>query len=84
MVTSVKVEAHFKNLCSNKHYLHYLVQFLAKMWASTANIKGMVVLQTCLKMKAHFNTILLYFSLYITIRSLYIVTLNAHICCAHP
>ena len=31
----------FLNLLSNKHYL---VQFLAKLWASTANIKGMGVL----------------------------------------
>ena len=43
MVTSLQVEAHFFNLCSNKHLL---VQFLAKFWASTANIKGMVALQT--------------------------------------
>ena len=35
--------AHVWNLFSNKHYL---VQFLAKLWASTANIKGMGVLQT--------------------------------------
>ena len=35
--------AHFQNLFSNKHYL---VQFLAKLWASTANIKGMGILQT--------------------------------------
>ena len=33
----------FLNLFSNKHYL---VQFLAKLWASTANIKGMGVLQS--------------------------------------
>ena len=31
------------NLCSNKHYL---VQFCAKLWTTTANIKGMMVLQT--------------------------------------
>ena len=44
MVTSLQVAAHFLNLFSNKH--HYVVQFLAKFWASTAKIKGMVVLQT--------------------------------------
>ena len=33
----------FLKLCYNKHFL---VQFLAKFWASTANIKGMVALQT--------------------------------------
>ena len=33
----------YLNLFSNKHYL---VQFLAKLWASTANIKGMGVLQS--------------------------------------
>ena len=35
--------AHIWNLFSNKHYL---AQFLAKLWASTANIKGMGVFQT--------------------------------------
>ena len=43
MVTSLQVAAHFLNLFSNKHYV---VHFLAKFWASTAKIKGMVVLQT--------------------------------------
>ena len=43
MVTSLQVVAHIFDLCSIKDYL---VQFLAKSWASTANIKGMVVLQT--------------------------------------
>ena len=33
MVNSLQVVAHFLNLCTNKHYL---VQFLAKLWASTA------------------------------------------------
>ena len=33
----------FLNLCSKKHWL---MQFLAKFWASTINIKGMVALQT--------------------------------------
>ena len=43
MVNSLQVVAHFLNLWTNKHYL---VQFLAKLWASTAKMKGMVVLQT--------------------------------------
>ena len=43
MVTNLHVIAHFLNLISNKQYL---VQFLDKLWASTANIKGMGVLQT--------------------------------------
>ena len=44
MVTDRLMIAHFLNfLNSNKHYL---VQFLARWWASTANIKGMGVLQT--------------------------------------
>ena len=43
MVTNLQMVAHFLNLFSNEHYL---VQFLAKLWASTANIKGIGVLQT--------------------------------------
>ena len=43
MVNSLQVVAYFLNLWTNKHYL---VQFLAKLWASTANMKGVVVLQT--------------------------------------
>ena len=43
MVTSLQAIAHFLNLCFNKHYL---VQFKAKLRFTTANIKGMVVLQT--------------------------------------
>ena len=43
MVTNLQMVAYFVNLFSNKHYL---VQFLAKLWASTANINGMWVLQT--------------------------------------
>ena len=43
MVTRLQVAAHFLNLCS---YKHEFVQFLAKFWASTANIKDMVALQT--------------------------------------
>ena len=43
MVTNLHMVAHFLNLISNKYYL---VQFFAKLWASTANIKGMGVLQT--------------------------------------
>ena len=43
MVNSLQVVAHFLNLRTNKHYL---VQFFAKLWASTAKMKGVVVLQT--------------------------------------
>ena len=43
MVTNLQLVAHFLNLFSDKHYL---VLFLAKLWASTANIKGAGVLQT--------------------------------------
>ena len=43
MVTSLQVAAHFLKLFSNKHYV---VQFLAKLWASTEKIRGIVVLQT--------------------------------------
>ena len=43
MVTNLHMVAHFLNLISNKHCL---VQFLAKLWASTENIKGKGVLQT--------------------------------------
>ena len=43
MVTFCQMVAHLQNLSSNKHYL---VQFLAKLWASTANIKGTGILQT--------------------------------------
>ena len=43
MVNSLHVVAYFLNLWTNNHYL---VQFLAKLWASTARIKGVVVLQT--------------------------------------
>ena len=42
MVNSLQVVAHFLNLWTNKHYL---VQFLATFWASTAKMKGVVVLQ---------------------------------------
>ena len=42
MGTNLQMVAHFLNLFSNKHCL---VQFVAKLWASTANIKGMGVLQ---------------------------------------
>ena len=42
MVNSLPVVAHFLNLWTNKHYL---MQFLAKLWASTAKMKGVVVLQ---------------------------------------
>ena len=43
MVTFCQMIAHFKKLFSNEHYI---VQFLAKLLASTANIKGMGILQT--------------------------------------
>ena len=43
MITNLQMVAHFVNWFSNKHYL---VQFLAKLRASTANINGMGVLQT--------------------------------------
>ena len=43
MISSLQVVAHFLNLYFSKHYY---VQFLAKLWASTANIKGMGVLRT--------------------------------------
>ena len=43
MVTNYHMVAHILNLLSNKHYL---VQFLAELWASTILIKGTGVLQT--------------------------------------
>ena len=43
MVNSLQVVALFFNLWTNKHYL---VQIWAKLWASTAKLKGVVVLQT--------------------------------------
>ena len=43
MVNSLQLVAHFLNLWTNKQYL---VQFLEKLWASTAKMKGVVVLQT--------------------------------------
>ena len=43
MVNSLQVVAHFLNLWTNKHYF---VQFLAKLWASTEKMEGVVVLQT--------------------------------------
>ena len=43
MVNSRQLVALFFNLWTNKHYL---VQFLAKLWASIAKMKGVVVLQT--------------------------------------
>ena len=36
MVTNLQMVAHFLNLFSNKHYL---MQFLAYLWASTVKIK---------------------------------------------
>ena len=43
MVNSLQVVAHFLDLWTNEHYL---VQFLAKLLASTAKMKGVVVFQT--------------------------------------
>ena len=43
MVTNLQMLAYFLNLLSIKHYL---VQFLANLWAIAANIKCMGVLQT--------------------------------------
>ena len=43
MVTNLHMLAYFLNLLSIKHYL---VQFWAKFWASTVNIKCMGILQT--------------------------------------
>ena len=43
MATNLQMLAYFLNMLSIKHYL---VPFLAKCWASTANIKGMGALQT--------------------------------------
>ena len=70
MVTNLQMLAYFLNLLSIKHYL---VQFWAKFWNSTANIKWMGVLQILdsPEMKANFNIILPYFSLNIPSRSLY-------------
>ena len=61
----------FLNLFSNKHCL---VQFLVKLWASTANIKGIGVLQTFTqsenesRFQHNFSII---FCLNVTLRSLY-------------
>ena len=43
MVTNLQMVAHFLNLFSNKHNL---MQFLANLWAATANSKGVGDLQT--------------------------------------
>ena len=66
MVNSFQVVAHFLNLWTDKHYL---VQFLAKLWASTAKMKGVMVLQTFRQSQNE---------------SICIVTLNAQLCCAIP
>ena len=44
MVNSLQVGAHFFKICELTS--NCLVQFLAKLWASTAKMKGVVVLQT--------------------------------------
>ena len=43
MVTNLQMVAHFLNLFSDKHYV---MQFLANLWASTVNIKDVGDLQT--------------------------------------
>ena len=70
MVTNLHMLVYFLNLLSIEHYL---VQFWAKFWASTANIKCMGILQTfwSLEMKANFSQILQYLSLNIPLWSLY-------------
>ena len=72
MVTSLKVVANFLNLCSNKHYL---VQFWPNcgLLLQTLRVWWSYNLLDSLKMKAHFNTILPYFSLNITLRRLYCI-----------
>ena len=77
MATSLQMAAHFFNLCSNKHQL---LQFLAKFWASTAHIKGMVALQTYRQSQnestfQHNSSI---FSSNITLRSLYCNFKSSH------
>ena len=60
------------------------MQFLAKFFTSTANIKGMVALQTFRQSQneSNFNTILPYFSSNITIRNLYCNFKCSHMLCS--
>ena len=70
MVTNRQILAHCLNLFSKKHYL---VQPLAKLWASTTNIKGKGLLQTFRQSQneGKFQHNLPHFSLNITLRILY-------------